>query len=307
MTNPSDRLILVTGATGAQGGATARALLEAGFPVRVLTRNPRSAAAGALAALGAELAQGDWDDASSLASASKDAYGVFSVQRPDADGSDSERRHGFGLIDAALGAGVRHFVHTSVCEAGRHTQFPRWESGYWWRKYWTDKWDIEERVRAAGFERWTILKPAFLMDNYAEPKAETMFPHLRQGEILTALLPQTRLQLIAADDVGAFARGAFADPAGFDRQSIDLAAEALTMEQVAATLSRVLGKTVSARHVNPEEAKAAGLFPGWVRSQEWTNEVGYRADIAALAKYGIPLTSFEAWVGRHAAEIRVDG
>ena len=95
------------------------------------------------------------------------------------------------LVDAARKAGVRHFVHTSVCEAGRHTQFPRWESGYWWQKYWTDKWDVEERVRAAGFARWTILKPAFLMDNFASPKAAHMFPHLRQGEILTAFLPQT--------------------------------------------------------------------------------------------------------------------
>ena len=304
MTYPSERLILVTGATGSQGGATARALLGAGYPVRILTRNADSAAATALAAAGAGVAQGDWDDAASLASALQGAHGVFSVQRPDTDGSDSERRHGFGLVEAALEAGVKHFVHTSVCEAGRHTQFPRWESGYWWQKYWTDKWDIEERVRAAGFERWTVLKPAFLMDNFASPKAAHMFPHLQQGEILTAFLPQTALQLIAADDVGAFARAALADPATFDRQNIELAAEALTMEQVAATLSRVLGKPVSARHVNPKEARAAGLFPGWVRSQEWTNEVGYRADIAALQRYGVPLTSFEAWVRRHAAEIR---
>lgn len=299
-------LVLVTGATGSQGGATARALLEAGFRVRVLTRNPASSASQDLATRGADVVRGDWDDAASLAAGMRGAHGVFSVQRPDADGSDSERRHGFGLIDAARRAGVRHFVHTSVCEAGRHTQFPRWESGYWWQKYWTDKWDIEERVRAAGFERWTILKPAFLMDNYAQPKAAQMFPHLRQGQILTAFRPDTRLQLIAADDVGAFACAALSDPAHFDHQSIDLAAEALTMEQVAATLSRVLGKQVTARSVSPDDAKAAGLFPGWVRSQEWTNEVGYRADISALAKYGVPLTSFEDWVRRHAAEIRVD-
>jgi uncharacterized protein YbjT (DUF2867 family) len=151
-----------------------------------------------------------------------------------------------------------------------------------------------------------VLKPAFMMDNLAQPKAKAMFPRLRRGEILTALLPDTRMQLIAADDVGAFAAAAFLDPARFDRRDIDLAAEALTMGEVAATLSRVLGKRVSARSVSPDEAIAAGLFPGWVRSQEWTNEVGYRADIAALARYGVPLTPFAEWVKRHAAEIAVD-
>ena len=299
-------LILVTGATGAQGGAAARALLDAGFRVRTLTRNPTSADAVTLAKQGAEVVRGDWDDASSVVAAMHGAYGVFSVQRPDADGSDSERRHGFGLVDAARSSDVRHFVHTSVCEAGRHTDFPRWESGYWWQKYWTDKWDIEERVRGAGFEHWTILKPAFLMDNFARPKAAGMFPHLKQGEILTALRPETKMQLVAADDVGEFSRAALMDPARFDRKSIDLAAEALTMNEVASTLGRVLGKPVKARSVSPAEARKAGLFPGWVRSQEWTNEAGYHADIEALKPYGVPLTTFEAWVARHAANIEIN-
>ena len=304
--NKSDSLILVTGATGAQGGATTRELLGAGFRVRILTRNPEAPAALAMARRGAEIARGDMGDPASLLSALQGAHGVFSVQTPDADGSDSERRHGYALVEAASTAGVRHFVHTSVCEAGKHTAFPRWESGYWYQKYWTDKWDIEEAVRKAGFAHWTVLKPAFMVDNFAQPKASRMFPHLRQGQIITALLPGTRIQVTSADDVGAFAQAAIADPARFDRKNIDLAAEALTMDEVAATLSRVLHKQVRARSVSPDEAVAAGLFRGWVRSQEWTNEVGYRADIKALAAYGIPLTPFSQWIERHANEMVID-
>ena len=297
--------VLVTGATGAQGGAVARSLLASGTLVRVLTRNTSSPAALELAKLGAQLAQGDWDDPASLEAAAQGAYGVFSVQRPDADNSDSERRHGRNLIEAARSAGVRHFVHTSVCEAGRHTAFPRWESGYWYQKYWTDKWDIEEYVRAAGFEYWTILKPAFLMDNFAEPKAARMFPHLRSGAILTALAPDCRLQMIAAEDVGAFACAALMDPARFGGHDIDLAAEAWTMAEAAGFISDTVHKAVVAQHVTPKEARTAGLFPGWVRTQEWINEVGYRADIAALRAYGIQLTSFPNWLNRHSSAIVV--
>jgi uncharacterized protein YbjT (DUF2867 family) len=299
-------LTLVTGATGAQGGATAGELLSAGCAVRVLTRNPDARAARDLASRGAEIVRGDLDDRESLRRAVQDAQAVFSVQVPDSAGTDAERRHGYALIDAARQAGVRHFVHTSVCETGRHTSFPRWESGYWWQKYWTDKWDVEEAVRHAGFERWTVLKPAFLMDNFALPKAKFMFPHLQQRYIVTALRPDTRMQLIAADDIGAFARAAILEPERFNHHDIELAVEALTMHDVAETLSRVLGKRVEARSVSPEEALAAGLFPGWVRSQEWTNEVGYRADIAALARYGVRLTPFEEWIRRHVGEILID-
>jgi uncharacterized protein YbjT (DUF2867 family) len=304
--NTTSIIILVTGATGAQGGAAASELLTAGCAVRVLTRNPESHPARELASRGAEIVRADLDDRASLQRALLGAYAVFSVQLPDSAGTDAERRHGYALIEAAREAGVAHFVHTSVCEAGRHTSFPRWESGYWWKKYWTDKWDVEEAVRHAGFERWTVLKPAFLMDNFAQPKAKFMFPHLQQGLIITALLPGTRMQLISADDVGAFARAAIVEPERFNRRDIELAVEALTMTEVAATLSRVLGKRVEARSVSADEAVAAGLFPGWVRSQEWTNEVGYRADIAALARYGVRLTPFEEWIRRHAGEIVID-
>jgi uncharacterized protein YbjT (DUF2867 family) len=283
--NTTSVLTLVTGATGAQGGATARELLTACCAVRVLTRNPESRAARDLASRGAEIQRGDLDDSASLQRALSGAHAVFSVQLPDSAGADAERR---------------------VCESGRHTSFPRWESGYWWQKYWTDKWDVEEAVRHAGFERWTVLKPAFLMDNFAQPKAKFMFPHLQQGRIVTALRPDTRMQLISADDVGAFARAAILEPQRFDHRDIELAVEALTMTDVAATLSRVLGKRVEARSVSPDEAIAAGLFAGWVRSQEWTNEVGYRADIGALAQYGVRLTPFEEWIRRHAGEIVID-
>lgn len=229
--------------------------------------------------------------------------GVFSVQLPSHPGKDSERQQGFALIAAARKAGVEHFVHTSVAQAGKHTGFPRWGTGHWMEKYWTDKWDVEEAVRDAGFCHWTVLKPGFLMDNFVPPKSEYMFPHLQEGRILTALEPTTRLQLVAAEDVGAFARAAFESPGHFHRQDLELAAEDLTMDEVAAKIGHAIGKRIVAQSVSPDAAVAAGLFPGWVRSQEWSNEVSYGVDIDALAKWGVSLTSFDDWLKRHGSQI----
>ena len=295
--------ILVTGATGAQGGSAARALLARGHRVRVLARNPASQAASALHDAGAELVRGDMDDPTSLAAAVRGVAGVFSVQVPDTKGDDSERRHGTALVQAARAAGVAHFVHTSVTGTAQRAGFPRWASGYWSRKYWNDKWHIEEAVRQAGFAAWTVLRPAFMMDNFARPKSAYMFPHLKHGEIASALHPQTRMQLIAAHDVGAFAAAAFGEPGRFASQDIDLAAEALTMSEVAGTLESVLGRAVTVVALAPEQALARGLAPGWVRSQEWSNEVGYQADIAGLARWGVPLTSFASWARSHSSAI----
>ena len=291
--------ILVTGPTGAQGGAAARALLARGQRVRALIRNPDSPAACVMRAAGAELCPGDLDDVASLRAALRGAQGVFSVQVPDTKGDDSERRQGFALVQAARAEGATYFVHTSVTGTAQRASFARWASGYWSQKYWNDKWDVEEAVRQAGFAAWTVLRPAFLMDNFARPKSAWMFPHLAQGEIATALHAQTRMQLIAADDVGAFAAAAFGNRAAFSAQEIDLAAEALTMGEIAGVLAEATGRRVMARSMTPAEALARGLNPGWVRSQEWSNEIGYRADIAALARWRVPLTPFASWASRN--------
>ena len=117
---PNDgRPILVTGATGRQGGAVLRHLLERGLLVRALTRNPDGRAALALAARGVEIAAGDMDDRSSLERAMRGVHGVYSVQDFLSSGAQREVRQGINVADAALAAGVRHFVYASVGGAER--------------------------------------------------------------------------------------------------------------------------------------------------------------------------------------------
>ncbi|MBB5410364.1 uncharacterized protein YbjT (DUF2867 family) [Paraburkholderia sp. HC6.4b] len=292
----SSAAVLVIGATGAQGGAAARHLLAAGRKVRFLTRNPDSPAARALVDMDAQALRGDLDDRDLLAKAMEGVGSVFSVLLTDFDRSDRERRQGFALVNAARNAEVPQFVHTSVAQAGNHETFPGWSEKRWNRKYWTDKWEVEEAVRAAGFESWTVLQPAFMMDNLAEPKAGAMFPHLREGLLLSALLPDARLDWIAADDVGALAASALNDPQRWHGETVPLASERLTMSEVANRLGNVLGAQITALHVSPDEARAKGLAPGWVNAQEWINAVGYRVDIDSLSKRGVQLTPMVDWI-----------
>ena len=189
----SEKLIVVTGATGQQGGATARHLLTQGWRVRALTaRSPEHH--GPLQALAAadEIVSGNMDNRASLDKAFSGAYGVFSVQNfwlPEV-GVVGEVRQGKIVADAAKAAGVRHFVYTSVGGAERKTGLSHFDS----------KWQIEEYIRALGLPT-TVLRPVFFMENLTSP----MMAH-RDGVLANALKPTTSLQMIAVNDIGFFSR-----------------------------------------------------------------------------------------------------
>lgn len=300
--------ILVTGATGAQGGATIDALLRTGIAVRALVRDPLSERARDLANRGVELAQGEFDDQSSLATAMRGVGGVFSVQMPSPPADpQSEVRTGRNLIEAALAAGARTFVHTSVARAGDHENFVGWNEGRWTSSYWEGKAAVNAMVRSAGFSHWVVLKPAFMMDNYIPPKADWMFPMLSDGILNTVMIKGAKLHLIAASDVGRFAAAAFAEEGRFHGYEIDMAAEALDADETAAISSRVTGRTITARHMTAEAALASGLHSGLVSSQEWANVEGYKIDLPRANSYGIALEGFEPWSQQHSSDFALAG
>src|ERR1035438_4145980 len=122
----STKTILVTGATGQQGGAVARHLLkQPSFAVRALTRDSAKPAARALEQSGAEVIRGDLDDPAAVRRALEGVYGVFSVQNFMEAGFDGEIRQGKLIADAAKAAGAQHFVYSSVVSADRHRPIHR--------------------------------------------------------------------------------------------------------------------------------------------------------------------------------------
>ncbi|GAA5053438.1 NmrA/HSCARG family protein [Nocardia callitridis] len=295
--------VLVTGTTGRQGGATARALRAAGVPVRALVRDTTTDRAKAVEALGAELVVGDLHDYDSVVRAAKGARAVFSVQMPaiTAEGFDfdGEVTQGTTLIDGAKAAGVEQFVHTSVTGAGKHDGEPGWAEGRWAavQPSQNAKAAIQDHLRAADFPRWTLLKPGFFMENFA-PAMGFLFPRGVEGGLVSVLKPQTKLSLVAVHDIGVAAAAALTDPEKFDRVELELASDYLSMAQIAEVLSRALDTPLAAPDMTVEQAVAAGM-PPMGASHEFINVVGQPGRPEYATALGIPLTSFDTWAQQH--------
>jgi uncharacterized protein YbjT (DUF2867 family) len=279
------RLILVCGATGKQGGAVARSLLDRGFQVRGLTRNPQKPAAQALADQGAEVVQGDMEERSSMERALEGAYGIFSVQNFWETGYDRQVEQGKTVADAAKAAGVEHFVYSSVGSAHRQTGIPHFESN----------WEVEEHVRQIELP-YTILRPTALMQNW-----EMMREMILGGTLAQALDPDKPLQQVAVEDVGAFAAVAFENPDRWLGREVDLAGDEQSMTEIAETFGRVIRREVSYYQV-PWDQFEEQMGEEATLNLRWINDVGYEADIAALRQEYPELTSFERYLRTHGWE-----
>lgn len=295
--------VLVTGATGRQGGATARALLSRGTPVRALVRDPHTPRARAIEELGAHLVVGDLTEPPTLAAAVDGVRGVFSVQMPEFtdEGVDfaGEVTQAFNLMAAARAAGVAQFVQSSTSGVGQHTSAPGWAEGHWrmLEEPLGTKAAIQDRLRELDFPRWTLIKPSFFMENL-EPSMRFYFPRGVEGGLVTVVKPRTRLALVAAQDVGRAAAAAFAAPDRYHRVELELAGDYLTMTQIAEILSRALEVPLTAPDMTEEQARAAGM-PDMGASHAFMDKVGQPARPRFARELGIELTTLEQWAHEH--------
>jgi uncharacterized protein YbjT (DUF2867 family) len=274
------KIILVTGATGKQGGAVADHLLKNGWAIRVLTRDPGKPAAKHLTERGAEVVKGDLDDCDSVRRALSGCYGVYAVQTFWEVGVEGEIRQGKALADDAKAAGVRHFVYSSVGSADQDTGIPHFDS----------KWQIEEHIRSLDLPH-TIIRPVWFMDNFNSPDFRRS---ILRGELALPLRPDKPLQMVAVNDIGAFAALAFDDPQRWNHRAFDLAGDELTLPEVASMISQVIGLTVS-YHVMPMSQAEAQSREMAVMFR-WFNELGYQADIQGLRRLYPELLTFGAWM-----------
>ena len=274
----SEKIVLISGATGQQGGAVARSLAGKGFKLRGLTRKPEGEAAKKLSALGVELVRGDLDDVDSLKAALKGVWGVFGVQNTWEAGVEKEEEQGIRLARLAREAGVAHYVYASVGSADEKTGIPHFDN----------KSRVEDVVRSLAFGSHFISRPVFFMEN-------VLGPWFLQGDKLMAgLKPDTKLQMVAVEDIGRIGAQAFVQSDKLNRREVDLAGDSVTMSTVAAGLSSKLGKSIEFVSLPIEAVRKNS--EDMALMLEWFERVGYSADIPALdAEFGHMLR-FDEWL-----------
>jgi uncharacterized protein YbjT (DUF2867 family) len=261
------KLILVIGATGQQGGATARELLLHGYRVRGLTRNPEKPRARALSKLGVEMVRGDLDDEASLAAAVRGTDGVFAITDFWEHGYEGEVRHGRNIVDVAQKAGIRQLVYSSVASADRNTGIPHFDS----------KHEVESYIRKSGIN-YTIIRPVSFMQNWAGARSmiET------QG-LQTPQKPQSKTWLISTRDIGRFATQAFDDPQQWLGVELDIAGDEFTMPELAEVFSGILDQPVDYTRLGWDTYEQAN-GEEMTLMVRWFDEVGYNVDVEKLRR-----------------------
>jgi len=264
----SPRRVLVTGATGNQGGSVLRALLADGHEVRALTRSTEGEKADTLRELGALPVAGSFDDVESVRQAMRGADAVFANTSSFAAGPAAEVPHGHALIDAAVAAGVEHFVLSSVGSADRATGVGHFDSKY----------AIEQHLRTTSLN-WTITAPVFFADN-------AMFPwnvgDIAQGRFRQAIGAGTKLQVVSVRDIGRFNALVIARGAEFYGKRIDYAGDELTGPQMADALTAATGAQVE--FDEQPVAEMAAMGEDMVAMYTWFESTGYVADIEGLRR-----------------------
>jgi uncharacterized protein YbjT (DUF2867 family) len=249
--------VLITGATGKQGGATARALLQAGHSVNALVRDAASAAAQALKSQGARLFEGDWDNREALEAAITGTTALFFHSMPSFTDADAETRWTTNIVEAAQQAGtVEHVVYSTVHGMEHYEKVPNWDRNSFLIGYYESKSRGEQLVRTAGFKYYTILRPTEFMSNLVIPMAGWQYPDLVvSGTWRNAFPLDFKVDFVDIEDVGRVAAKAILDPEGFPGREVDVTAESIPVSEIMDLLSKETGKTLRAQTNSLEEAE----------------------------------------------------
>lgn len=298
----SKKTVAVVGGTGLQGGSVVDALLEQGeYAVRVLTRDPESEKAKALAARGVEVARGDLNAPDTLRSAFDGAHGAFVVTNFwDPGTGNRELEQGTAAVQAAKAAGVQHFVWSTLpnCKALSNGKY---EVGHF-----TGKAEVDPVVSGAGFAHHTFVEAPFYLTNLLGMMGPQPLGEGARGWAMPMDPAKQVIHVGDATEIGRLVAAAFAHAADVgDGQHLALAGELTSWDQMIATLN-AQGHALSFQRVPAEVFD--GFFPGAAELRdmmEYWEEYTYfgpdaEANIAAANRLvDAPFTSFAAWAAEH--------
>jgi len=283
----STKKVLITGATGKQGGAVIDALIASKAPYEILALTRNATKAQSLASKpNVTVVEGDVSNPASIFEAHKPIYGVFSVTTPAKDGAEEAQAK--PLIDESIKNGVEHFVFTSVDRGGpgksekNPTNIAHFASKHRIEEY------LKEKSANGNKMSWTILRPVAFMDNLTPDFMGKGFASMWAG------VGNKPLQLISVRDIGLFGARALTE-ASYKGRAITLAGDELTLAQGKKVFKDTLGYDM------PETFGFVGsgikyMIKGVGTMFNWFKDEGYGADIPALMKEEPRLQDFSKWL-----------
>jgi uncharacterized protein YbjT (DUF2867 family) len=314
----SSRIIAVVGATGAQGGGLVRAILAdpaSGFRVRAITRKAGGDKAAELRKLGAEVLEADLDDESSLAKAFAGAYGAYCVTnywehfKPEKELSQARN-----MAQAAKAAKLQHVVWSTLEDTRRRVPLSDPRMPTLMDKYKVPHFDAKGEADAMFAEALvptTYLLTAFYWENLIYfgmgPKKGADGKYA-----LTLPMGNSRLSGIAAEDIGKCAYGIFKQGPQWIGKRVGIAGDHVTVAQMAADLSRTLGKEIVYNAVSPAVYRGFG-FPGaddlgnmFQYYAEFEQEFAGARSLDTARSLNPDLLSFKAWLAKYGSRIPLE-
>jgi len=282
------RPILVFGATGRQGGSTAKALLKAGWSVRALVLDATDIASSKLRNAGVELVQGSFEDTDVIRSAMRDAYGVFSVLPANLTAED-EIRHGVAIAGIAAETGIEHFVYSSGASAGDVlTGVPRFDA----------KPRIEAHVRKLPITT-TIIRPMIFMEMLVRPGFG-----LDQGRLVSLIRHEHSIHLTAVEDIGKFAAAVFADKVRFGGKTMKIASDRVTGRELETAFTEAAGRPITYERF-PDDVLSANADLAYMAKSLEDGPLSEKVDLNTMREINPELLSLRSWLagsGRGALE-----
>ena len=309
------KIIAVVGATGSQGGGLVRAILndpKGGFGVRAIVRDVNSPKAKELAKLGAEVVPGDVDDVESLKKAFKGAYGAFCVTFYWAHMSpDREIANAKALATAAKAAGIQHAIWSTLEDVRKFVPLSDNRMPTIQGKYKCPHFDTKGESNRFFTDLGvpvTFLQTTFYWDNFINfglgPKKGP------DGKLaITFPMGDKKVAGIAAEDIGKCAYGIFKKGREFIGKTVSIAGEFLTCAQMAAGLSKAMGREIRYNEVTPDVYRSFG-FPGaddmgnmFQFYRDFEKEFCSVRDLKAVRALNPELQTFEQWLTKNAGRI----
>lgn len=309
------KIITVFGATGAQGGGLARAILNdknSEFAVRAVTRDKNSDKAKELAAMGAELVKGDIDDMDSLKKSLQGAYGAFFVTFFWAHFSaEKETGEAKNFAQAAKETGIKHAIWSTLEDTRKFVpldsdQMPTLHGKYK-VPHFDGKGEADKFFRDLGVPT-TFLYASFYWDNFiyfgSGPQKGP------DGKLyLTFPLDDKKMAGIASEDIGKCAYGIFKRGQEFIGKTVGVAGEHLTGEEMAKAMSKATGKEILYNNVSPDTYRAFG-FPGaddvgnmFQFYRDFEKECNAVRDVNFSKQLNPELKNFDTWLKENGSKI----